>query len=363
MLKDEIQEIRIPKESIADDSVLLLKWYKESGSKVNKGDLISSCETSKAIFDVEAPIDGYLFYQYRVGEEIPVGNLLAIISKESSFSFDLYNKKEIEVHQKLEDKIKFSKKALELIEKNNVKKENFSDYTMVTKEDVLNYLNQNLNNKTNILNNNIMKSNNQELIVIGGGGHAKMCIDIINQMGIYKIIGIIDKVSKIGAKISGIPIIGRDKDLVELYNKGVKLAVNGLGMILNQNKRAKIFRKLKQIGFFIPNIVHPKASIEPSAILGEGNQIMANAIIGSYVKIKNNCIINSGAIISHDSILENNVHVAPGAILAGDVHIGENTLIGMGTTIYLSLNIGENVIIYNNCSITRNIPNNKIIKK
>lgn len=363
MPKYEIQEIIIPKESIADDSVLLLKWYKENGEKVNKGDNIANCETSKAIFDIEAPTDGYLFYQYKKGDEIPAGSLLAIISKKSSFSFDLCNEKEIEIYQKLEDKIRFSKKALELIEKNNIKKEYFSDYTMVTKGDVLNYLNRNLNNKTNVLNNNIIKSNNQELIIIGGGGHAKMCIDIINQMRIYKIVGIIDKVSKIGSKISGIPVIGRDKDLVELYDRGIKLAINGLGMILNQNKRAKIYRKLKQIGFYIPNIVHPKASIEPSAILGEGNQIMANAIIGSYVKINNNCIINSGAIISHDSILENNVHIAPGAILAGDVHIGENSLIGMGTTIYLSLNIGENVIIHNNCSITRNIPDNKIIKK
>jgi len=146
MPKDEIQEIIIPKESIADDSVLILKWYKKSGSKVNKGDLIANCETSKAIFDVEAPIDGYLFYQYKVGDEVLVGNILAIISQQSTFSFDLYNEKEIEIHKKSEDKIIFSKKALELIEKNNIKKERFLNYTMVTKKDVLNYL-EKLKNK------------------------------------------------------------------------------------------------------------------------------------------------------------------------------------------------------------------------
>ena len=128
MLKDEIQEMRIPKESIADDSVLLLKWYKKSGSKVNKGEVIADCETSKAVFDIEAPIDGYLFYQYKVGDEIPVGNILAIISQRSTFSFDLYNlneklvtqiQKKETLHKKQQDefeKIRFSKKALELIE-------------------------------------------------------------------------------------------------------------------------------------------------------------------------------------------------------------------------------------------------------
>jgi len=376
MLKDEIQEIRIPKESIADDSVLLLKWYKENGSKVNKGDLIANCETSKAIFDVEAPIDGYLFYQYKVGVDIPVGSLLAIISKESSFSFDIYNLKEKIVtqiqkketlHKKQQDefkKIKFSKKALELIEENNLNKNLFLGLNMVTKEDVLNYLNQSEEYKNKISGVNIIKYNNQKVVILGGGGHAKMCIDIINQMGTYKIVGIIDRNIKIDSKVMGIPVIAkdRDEDLEKLYNEGFRLIVIGVGAITNHNIRDKIYKKLKRIGFYIPNIIHPKASIEPSVSIGEGNQIMANAIIGSDVKIKNNCIINSGAIVSHDSLLENNVHITPGAILAGGVCVGENSLIGMGSTIYLYVKIGKHVTIFNNCSITKNVPDNSIIK-
>jgi len=191
-----------------------------------------------------------------------------------------------------------------------------------------------------------------------------MCIDIINQMKTYKIIGIIDRDIKIGSKVMGIPVIAkdRDEDLKQLYNGGVKLIINGIGAATNHSIREKIYKKLKRIGFFIPNIIHPKASVEPSVSMGEGNQIMANAIVGSDVKIQNNCIINSGAIVSHDSVLENNVHIAPGAILAGRVFVGENSLIGMGSTIYLHIKIGESVIIYNNCSITKNIPDNSIIK-
>lgn len=140
MPKDEIQEIRIPKESIADDSILLLKWYKENGEKVKKGDNIANCETSKAIFNIEAPIDGYLYYQYKVGDEIPVGNLLAIISKELPFSFDNYNLNKEEENQIPKEKVRFSKIALQLIEKNDLKKETFYHLNMVTKEDVLRYL-------------------------------------------------------------------------------------------------------------------------------------------------------------------------------------------------------------------------------
>ena len=365
MLKDEIQEIVIPKESIADDSVLLLKWYKENGAKVKKGDNIANCETSKAVFDIESPTDGYLFYQYKVGDEIPVGNLLAIISNKSSFSFDTYNLSKEEENQIPKEKVKFSKIALQLIEKNDLRKEMFYHLNMVTKEDVLNYLNQFIGDKNKIYNkSNTLKPNSQKIVILGGGGHSKMCIDIINQMKTYEIIGIISSDIKIGSKVIGIPVIAkdRDEDLKQLYNRGVRLIVNGVGADIHLSIREKIYKRLKENGFYIPNIIHPKASVEPSVSMGEGNQIMANAIIGSCVKIGNNCIINSGAIVSHDSILENNVHIAPGAILAGRVFVGKNSLIGMGSTIYLHIKIGEHVIICNNCSITKNVSNNIIIK-
>ena len=376
MPEDEIQEIRIPKESIADDSVLLLKWYKENGAKVKKGDNIANCETSKAIFDIEAPIEGYLFYQYKVGDEIPVGNLLAIISQQSTFSFDLcyinrklvtqIQKKET-LHKKQQDefkKIRFSKKALDLIEENNLNKNLFLDLNMVTKEEVLNYLNQSEEHRNIISGDNIIKSSIQRVVMLGGGGHAKMCIDIMRQMKTYEIIGIVDRNIKIGAKVMGIPVIAKDGDIdfKRLYNEGIRLIVIGIGAVKDHSMRDKVYKKLKKFGFCLPNIIHPKASIEASVIMGEGNQIMANAILGSEVKIQNNCIINSGAIVSHDSVLENNVHIAPGAILAGGVFVGENSLIGMGSTIYLYVKIGKHVTIYNNCSITKNVPDNSIIK-
>lgn len=376
MTSDDIKEIRIPKESIADDSVLLLKWYKKSGSKVNKGEVIANCETSKAVFDIETPIDGYLFYQYKVGDEIPIGNILAIISQQSTFSFDLYNLNEklvtqIQIKETLHKKqqyefkkIRFSKKALELIEENNLNKNLFLGLNMVTKEDVLNYVNQSEEHKNKISGVNIIKYNNQKVVILGGGGHAKMCIDIIKQMKTYEIIGIIDRNIKIGTKVMGIPVIAKDRDIdfKRLYNDGIRLIVIGIGAVKDHSMRDKVYKKLKNFGFYLPNIIHPKASIEASVIMGEGNQIMANAILGSDVKIQNNCIVNSGAIVSHDSVLENNVHIAPGAILAGGVFVGENSLVGMGSTIYLYVKIGEHVTIYNNCSITKNVPDNRIIK-
>ena len=50
---------------------------------------------------------------------------------------------------------------------------------------------------------------NEKIILIGGGGHCKSVIDVIEQEGKFQIAGIIDKQGNI-SKVLGYPIIGND---------------------------------------------------------------------------------------------------------------------------------------------------------
>jgi sugar O-acyltransferase (sialic acid O-acetyltransferase NeuD family) len=368
----EILEIKIPKENVNDDVVVLYNWNAKNGEKVSGGQIIAEVETAKAVLEIEAIADGYLFYELDEGSEISVGEVLAVITKEKDFSFKLYrdNKKNLKkINNSPQEEIKdiqinISKKALQLIKENNLNENIFYGKGMVTEKDVRDYLNKfkepDQDEIKPIGSQNLC---NQKLLILGGGGHAKMCIDVLKQMKTFQIYGIIDENLEIGSSIMGIPVIGRDEDLQRLFDEGYRLIINGIGAITNHARRESIYEKLKKIGFSLPNIIHPAASVEPSAILGEGNQIMANATVGSDVKIMNNCIVNIGAIISHESILHDNVHVSPGAILAGSVVVNENTLIGMGSTIYLNVKVGKDVLIFNGCNVTKDIRDNEIIKK
>ena len=53
----------------------------------------------------------------------------------------------------------------------------------------------------------------EKIILIGGGGHCKSFIDVIEQEGKYQIAGIVDVREKIHQKILGYEIVGTDKDL------------------------------------------------------------------------------------------------------------------------------------------------------
>ena len=62
-----------------------------------------------------------------------------------------------------------------------------------------------------------MSKKNNRLIVIGAGGHAKSCIELIENQNKYSIYGIIDKSNK--KKFMNYRIIGNDDELKNFKSK------------------------------------------------------------------------------------------------------------------------------------------------
>jgi len=53
----------------------------------------------------------------------------------------------------------------------------------------------------------------KDLFLVGGGGHCKSCIDVIEQEGKFTIKGIFDKKENIGSDVLGYKVIGSDEDI------------------------------------------------------------------------------------------------------------------------------------------------------
>ena len=63
----------------------------------------------------------------------------------------------------------------------------------------------------------------KKILILGTGGHAKSCIDLISRNKKFKLIGLISKSPRIvGNKILNTKIIGSDKDLKRLAKKYTK---------------------------------------------------------------------------------------------------------------------------------------------
>jgi len=172
----------------------------------------------------------------------------------------------------------------------------------------------------------------QDILLIGGGGHCKSCIDVILQTNEYNIIGILDDdPKKQNSKILGYKIIGNTDKIKELKTKELYAFVT-VGQIKSPNSRIELFQLLNKLKFIIPTIISPRAYIAKGVTIGDGTIIMHDVVINSDASIGKNCIINTKALIEHDVIIENNCHISTGAIINGGVVVKENTFVGSNAT-------------------------------
>jgi sugar O-acyltransferase (sialic acid O-acetyltransferase NeuD family) len=184
----------------------------------------------------------------------------------------------------------------------------------------------------------------ENIILIGGGGHCRACIDVIEAQAKFQIAGIIDIKENLHRQISDYEIIGCDEDLPGLIRQ-YKYYLITIGQIKNPEKRKASFDYIRKIGGNFPAIISPFAYVSNKASIGDGTIIMHNTFINTNAAIGSNCIINTGAIIEHDVKIEDNCHISTGAIVNGQCSIGECTFLGSGSTTTNNITITKNTVV------------------
>ena len=167
------------------------------------------------------------------------------------------------------------------------------------------------------------------LLLIGGGGHCRSVIDVIEQGGRFEIAGIVDNNLTVGSHVLGYEVLGSDADLPVLAQQ-YRDALVCVGQIQTPHLRKQLFERLKTLGFNLPSIISARAHVSPHARVGEGSVIMHDALLNANVSVGCNCIINTKALIEHDSIIESHCHIATGAIINGGVRVKQGSFIGSG---------------------------------
>jgi acetyltransferase EpsM len=200
------------------------------------------------------------------------------------------------------------------------------------------------------------------IIVYGGGGQGRVTIELIQALGMYRVAGVIDDGLPAGSTILGVPVLGGAESLPGLFACGVHLAANAVGGIGNVGVRIKVFDLLAKAGFACPNLVHPTAFVEHSAVLEGGVTILAQSYISSAARVGAGTLINAGVVVSHDCNLGHVVNLSPGAMLAGGVQVEDFVQIGMGVTVNLNLRIGTRSRVGNGATVKADVPPDSVVR-
>ncbi len=182
------------------------------------------------------------------------------------------------------------------------------------------------------------------LLLLGAGGHARACIDVIEQDGRFEVAGMTGLPQEVGTTVLGYPVVGTDHDLPALLRKH-KYAIVAVGQIKSADLRMALFSKLVQSGCNLPAIVSPRAHVSRHAALGAGSIVMHGAIVNAGATVGRNCIVNSIALIEHDTVIEDHCHIATAAAVNSGVRVGAETFVGSNACVRQGTRIGKNCVI------------------
>jgi len=181
-----------------------------------------------------------------------------------------------------------------------------------------------------------------KILIVGSGGHAKACIDLIESEGRFEIVGIVGLPEEVGSKILQYEVVYSDDDLHKLAKQN---ACIGVGQVGDASTRKRLYHHLKNLGFQMPSIQAPSSYVSKHAYVGEGTLIFQGAVVGVNSRIGCNAIINTKAQVEHDVVVGDHTHISTGVILNGGVKVGDQTFIGSGSVLRQSIKVGNNALI------------------
>jgi UDP-perosamine 4-acetyltransferase len=190
----------------------------------------------------------------------------------------------------------------------------------------------------------------KRVVVVGGGGHAKVCVDILRSMTQFDLVGYTDRGDRPGL---GMTYLGDDSILPGLCGTTADAAFVAIGS--NELRRAKI-AEIRALGLELISAVSPFAIISADVEIGAGTAIMPGAIVNAAGRIGEGAIINTGATVDHDCNLGSCCHIAPGVNLAGNVTVGECALLGVGSCAIPGVNIGPSATVGAGAAVTSDVP-------
>ena len=179
------------------------------------------------------------------------------------------------------------------------------------------------------------------LLIIGAGGHGVSVAEAAELSEAFEVVGFLDDALPVGKAVQNGFVLGPIGDMsnmncLDSYRVACDQAIVAVG---NNTVRDKLTQQLVAAGFSMATVIHPRAFVSPSAVVGSGSAVMAGAIVGTEARLGWGSIVNCGAVVDHHARVEDFGHLGVSACMAG------GTLLGRGAWMQAGAALGYGVEI------------------
>lgn len=173
------------------------------------------------------------------------------------------------------------------------------------------------------------------LLILGAGGHGKAVAESALLTGQWQRVLFVDDRWPALQKSFGLPVVSDVAGLAGCVEK----AQGAIAAVGNNTVREQWCKAIEQAGIELVSVVHPRAYVSSSVVLGAGTAVMALAVIGVDAQVGRAAIINANATLDHDAVLGDFAHLGVGVQIAGGVRVGARAWLQAGCS------AGYNVVV------------------
>jgi sugar O-acyltransferase (sialic acid O-acetyltransferase NeuD family) len=355
---EEIVWVYALKNSPSDEHIIINEIAHKNGDQVLENQTLFEAEGAKAIFEIEAPRTGYVYFFVNQNDKVLIGESIAIIS---TLKLDTIPKKKF---------LKTETKNNELFnEKLTSKAKTFLNLAKVDPTIVYDAFQNTVIREKN-LKRFVTSSNTQDrkklnepgkILIIGGGTGADIVYDLLSNDQRAQIVGVADPAFNI-LEAKGIPIKS-DFEITKINDMIVSGEVNSLLISINEmGIRKKFLEFAKEKSIELVNVISSNSAISSSADFGMGLSIGDFSRLGADSYLGDNIFLSSYVNIDHHCTVGDNTTFGPGVFLSGRVVIGQNCVFGSMVSIEPKIVVGDNCTIASGSVITQDIPPNSLVK-
>lgn len=181
----------------------------------------------------------------------------------------------------------------------------------------------------------------KRLLIVGAGGHGRSVAEAVLARGEFVVVGFLDDAFPELERVWEIPVLGTVADSAQ-WRGVVDCAFVALG---NNELRQRVVAGLRASGFSLATVLHPRAIVSPTALIGEGSAIMAGAIIGTEARLGEGVIVNCAAVVDHHGHVGDFGHLGVNAAMAGGSVLGATAWMKAGSALGYGVEIEAGFVL------------------
>lgn len=370
--------IHLPQSGPNDTTAVLAEWSKPRGQWVHKGEIVAVAETTKSVFDIEAPAAGYLVDLVAAGMEAEVGQVIAVLASAESGEAEarawLAGQQVPTAASPVPAKA-WTIKAQLLAQRHDVDISTVpASGDRITELDVQAFLAAQPQTSSrpvpptatlgDLVNDRFPANRIQRILIIGGGNGATQIVDALAKVPQQRTVAIMDDNRSIhGKQVAGVPVLGA----IDVVRAVDMLAAGDfdaavISISTSIPARTRIFEEWKTRGIPFANVIHPSSVVGMNVQWGEGNVVMALCHLGACATVGNNNFLSAYCSIEHHCILGNHCSFGPAVVTSSRVHIGDRVRFGTGIYIEPGITIGADSVVASGLAVWQNIPERSLLK-